>query len=62
MWITKRRQKKVSTTYPDVVRSFMIFEDSKSCSSSDTLDDLMNDVDEVDENFADDNDLETDEE
>lgn len=62
IWTTKRRQKKVFLIYPDVVRNFIKFEDSKSYLSSDTLDDLMDVVDEIADNFVEDIDFDADEE
>ena len=59
IWIAKRKQKKVSLTYPDVVKGFLIFEDSESCSTEDinecnALEELMEAVDEIEENFVED--------
>lgn len=56
LWMKRRRQKKIVLEYPDIVKSFMIFEDSGTRSTSETdncdaLEELMKAVDEVDEDF-----------
>lgn len=54
MWVSKKHTKKVCSSYPTVVRSFMVFEDSESDTSSNIMNDLMDAVDEVDEDFEED--------
>lgn len=51
MWLRKKNHKKVSSTYPDEVRSFMIFEDTKQGQNPNVLDDLLDAVDEIEEEF-----------
>ena len=52
--MSKRHHKKLSLTYPDVVSTFMIFEDSKNGPNSNLLENLMDAVEEVEVNFDED--------
>lgn len=65
IWMETRRKNKKSLDYPDIVKDFLIFDDS-DCSTEDTseckpLEDLLDAVDEVEENFDCDNNVESDE-
>lgn len=57
IWMAKRRQKGISQDYPEVVKSFLIFEDTGNCSTADTsncnvMEELMKAVGEIDEDFV----------
>lgn len=59
IWMANRLKKKVSQDYPDVVKSFMIMETPEKGPTADTnncnsMEELMNSVDEVEEDFVND--------
>ena len=55
--IWMRRQNKMALNHPDILKGFMVFKESVSCSINDTdndnaLEELMKDVDKIEEDFV----------
>ena len=51
IWMAKRRQQKPNLDFPDIVKSFMIFDDPINTETNkfNALEKLMQDVDEIEE-------------